>query len=421
MNEIKGKSVLIAGYGREGKSVFNFLRKNYPEIEIAIADKNPEAVSGVNLATYSGTNYLAHAEKFDTVVLSPGISKTSKGLENARCITTATNIFFEYVRGSRIIGITGTKGKSTTSSLIAHILQSTLPDVRLVGNVGIPVLDHVNNFNSNTVFVVELSSYQLDTIHYSPHIAVILPIFEEHLNYHGSMEKYVASKSNITKHQTAVDYLVFYKDNTYTVKIADSSKAKKISFGKKEFKSKLLGDANKINMAAAYTVAKLFTTNDSMIKTAISTFEPLPHRLESVGVFNNIEFINDSLSTIPEATINALECFPGRIGTLIAGGYDRGIDYSKLASAIINSGIKSLVLFPDTGKKIEAYLPSNDINIFHTDSMEEAIRFAYKNTPPGEIVLLSPASTSFNLFIDYEDRGNKFKKFAYELSKDFTQ
>ncbi len=414
MTEIRGDKILVAGFGREGKSAHAYLRKHFPWLEIVIADQNPEALKGIYYRSYSGKNYLKEIDKFDTVIKSPGIPPTEI-VKKAKHVTSLTNIFFESCPG-KIVGITGTKGKSTTSSLIAHILATSKKDVRLIGNVGNPALDYLEGATSDTVFVMELSSYQLMDVHYSPHVAVLLPIYEEHLNYHGSMKNYVSAKANITKFQSVNDYLLYYEGNDYCKGIASDSSATKVSFRKFIGDTSLPGEANQINTGAAVAVATHFAVPGKKIIAALQSFKPLPHRLENIGVYQGIEFVNDSLATIPEATIHALEAFEGKVETLIAGGFDRGINFLNLGPEITRSGVKTLILFPDTGKKIEQSLPKNNIKVFHTKSMKQAVKLAYAHTSRGKVCLMSPASTSFNLFKDYEDRGNQFKKYVQTLS-----
>ncbi len=419
MSEIRGKNILIVGYGREGKSVLGYLEKNYKDVNIAIADKNREALSGLKYKTFSENSYLSDIEGFDTVIKSPGIPP-DEIFSKAKHLTTLTNIFFEACPGT-VIGITGTKGKSTTSSLIAHILGLLKPDVRLIGNVGKPALDYLENATSSTVFVMELSSYQLMDTHFSPHIAVLLPIYEEHLNYHGNFENYWAAKANITKFQGQNDYFVYFTENEICKKVALRSPAKRIGFNKLNLESKLKGSANYINIAAAFTTVKLLSDDEQKILEAIKSFSPLPHRLESVGVFRGIEFVNDSLATIPEATMHALEALGPGVETLIAGGFDRGINFTALGEVLAKSSLKTLILFPDTGERIKNALvaadPQSNIDIFEVETMEKAVELAYENTASGKICLMSPASTSFNLFRDYEDRGNQFKDLVAQLGK----
>ena len=377
MKEIKGTKILIVGFGKEGKSTFGYLKKNYPKLKITVVDKQID-----------GENYLNEIEKYDTVIKSPGVPAKDK-IKKAKHLTTPTNIFFEKCPGT-IIGVTGTKGKSTTSSLIAHILKQFKKDVRLVGNVGNPALDYLEKANKETFFVMELSSFQLSDIHYSPHIAVLLPIYQEHLDYHGNMRNYVKAKANITKFQIEKNYFLYYKKNKYCQQITKTTKAFKIPFEKfsKNIPLPLLGEANKINVAAAVAAASLFISKKKVLN-AIYTFKPLPHRLEFAGEFQGINFVNDSLATIPEATANALSAFNNEIETLIAGGHDRGINYRILGKAIANSKVKNLILFPNTGEKIEKIIKTTKvkrkIKIFHTTKTKDAVNIAYKNTSKGKL------------------------------------
>jgi len=408
MSEIKGKKVLIVGFGREGKSALRFLERYHPEADIFIRDKQ-----------YDGDSYLDEIGDYDTVIKSPGIPP-DKRFKKAKHLTTLTDIFFDACPGT-VIGITGTKGKSTTATLTAHILKQFRPDVRLVGNVGNPALDYLEHSTRESVFVMELSSFQLTDIHYPPHIAVLLPIYREHLDYHKTFANYISAKANITKFQTSSDYLIYYAENKFCQKIAEKSKAQKKSFYKFAGNTPLAGEANKINSAAAFTAANFLVPDGRAILASMQSFEPLPHRLEKIGVFRRIEFVNDSLATIPEATMHALETLGEGVETLIAGGHDRGINFSKLGKALSRSSVKTLILFPDTGDKIEKALksvaPRTKIKILKTDKMHEAARFAFENTREGKICLLSPASSSFNLFKDYEARGNAFRQEVEKLAK----
>jgi UDP-N-acetylmuramoylalanine--D-glutamate ligase len=374
--EVRGRSALILGYGREGKSIHAWLKKHYPKLRIAVTDQK------------DGTEYLSHIAEYDTVVRSPGVPPYLLG--RARHITSATNIFFSRVQG-KTIGITGTKGKSTTASLIAHILRVVYPDVRLVGNIGNPMLDALSGSSKNTVFVIELSSHQLVDIRYSPKIAVLLEIVPEHLDYYPDFASYKRAKENIFRFQKPGDHLV--RGETLDA----------------VYKTTLLG--NRENIAAAVKVARFMNVPEQVIQKQLATFSPLPHRLEFVGEHRGVRFYNDSLATIPEATIHALEALGGKVVTLIAGGYDRGLDYSALGSYLGHSSVNTLILFPDTGKKI-ARVVKTKIHTYAVGSMEEAVRLAYEHTPKGKICLLSPASASYNMFRDYEDRGNQFKEWV---------
>jgi len=446
--EVVGKSVLLAGFGREGKSTLKYIQNHYPNTLVSIADSNPNleaTIRGVE-NVYTGENYLREVKNFDTVVRSPGIPRDLPGFKEARHLTSAMNIFFSECPGT-IIGITGTKGKSTTTSLIHHILKNEFSDVRLVGNIGIPALGFLDEAKADTIFVTELSSYQLDDIKYSPHIAVLLAISQEHLSYHGSMDNYVHAKSHIVDFQNLNDFVVYSRDNKYAKKIATSSLGVNIESGSLESmpvsawndgeaihiktrsgeiqslielsKLSLIGKANVINTTAAVIVALLCDVKPSSIKSSIETFIPLEHRLEPAGTYVGIKFYNDSLATTPEATINAIEAFSNNVTTLIAGGYDRGLDYTDLGKYITKSSIRNLLLFPDTGKQIEKSVRNSDpkttINFVSVHDMKQAVELAYELTPKGTTCIMSPAAASFNLFKDYADRGNQFKELVKEI------
>ncbi|OGG24069.1 UDP-N-acetylmuramoylalanine--D-glutamate ligase [Candidatus Gottesmanbacteria bacterium RIFCSPLOWO2_01_FULL_43_11b] len=401
MNEIRGKKILILGFGREGQSVKRFLAAHYPNIIINTADQK------------DGKDYLKHLNEYDTVIRSPGIPSRLQELvdykKNSGWITTATNIFFSQRKGITM-GVTGTKGKSTTASLTAHILKQKFSDVRLVGNIGSPMLDHLDGVTNKTIFVIELSSHQLEDIRYSPHIAILLPIVPEHLDYYASYDAYVRAKTNIIRFQTKKDVVIFHST---VKKIAETSLGKEIPIVDSKFSAPTLR-GNTTNIQAAVTVAKYFDISGDTIKKSLGTFHPLPHRLEFVGEYKKIRFFNDSLATIPEATIHALRALGSDVETLIAGGFDRGLDYTILRDYLNKHPVKTLILFPDTGEKI-----GRDVSIqkFFVRSMEEAVKLAYKHTPKNKICLLSPASASFNLFKDYEDRGNQFKDWVRKLAR----
>lgn len=410
-NEIHGTSVLILGYGREGKSTHSWLQKHYPALRVSIADK-----------TTGGNEYLARIHAYDTVIRSPGVSPyKAEIVEYVRSgghVTTATNIFFSLVKG-RTIGITGTKGKSTTTSLIAHILSARYKDVRLVGNIGRPMLDEVDSGTGETIFVVELSSHQLVDIRYSPHTAVILRIVSEHLDYYPDFASYVSAKSNIVKFQQSSDSVVYNPKHAEVAAIVERGKAARHPFYSKDAPhcpTHLLGNTE--NVLAATTVAHIFGVSDAAIKLQIGSFTPLPHRLEFVDEYKAIRFYNDSLATIPEATIHALNALGPGVGTLIAGGYDRHLDYSEFGRYMKDHPPDVLILFPDTGKRIWDAVPESvkgKIQVYHAGSMQEAVSLAYAHTPKGKICLLSPAAASYNMFRDYADRGEQFREWVQKL------
>lgn len=406
--QVLGWKVLILGFGREGKAVMDYYKKHYPNIEIGIADKN------------DGENYLEKIKDYEIIIKSPGIPyfpQIRKAKKQGKIITSATQIFFDNFKGT-IVGVTGTKGKSTTSSLIYEVLKQGGKDVYLIGNIGKPALDLLDDLTENSVIVFELSSFQLEDLSKSPHIAVITNLYPEHLDHHGDLSAYIEAKSNITNYQTAKDYLIYNEENLEASSIAKASRAQKIPYSKKDLvkiKTSLLGEHNLLNTIPATLIGGLFNIPVEVIAKAITNFKPLPHRLEFIGEFKGVKFYNDSLSTIPQATAAALSALGKNVETLITGGFDRGIDYSLLGPAITSSGVKNLILFPSTGERIweavkKVKSQKSKVKSFNANNMKEAVKLAFENTKKRKICLLSPASSSFNMFKDYADRGNQFKK-----------
>jgi len=396
----KYKKILILGYGKEGQATEKFLKKYLPDVKIGIADKN------------LNPNYLDEQKDYDLVIRSPGISKKLV----IRPYTTASNIFLANIKNA-VIGVTGTKGKSTTASLIYSILKKAGKKVRLVGNIGQPMLEELlMPVDEKTIFVVEFSSYQLEDIQYSPNISVVLNLFPEHMNYHGDIKNYFDAKKNII---SKADYFIYnpryekLKDWVKETKCKTVPFVKKINFDIKDIS--LIGEHNWENIKAAVTVAHLLKISDDIIKEAVKSFKPLPHRLQLIGIFKGITFFDDAISTIPESTIFAIKALKN-IGTIFLGGEDRGYQFEKLVKTIFDYKIPNVVLFPDSGGKIfniiQLQKKQQLLRFFKTTSMEEAIKFAYQYTPKGQICLLSCASPSYSLWKNFEEKGNEFQKYV---------
>jgi UDP-N-acetylmuramoylalanine--D-glutamate ligase len=393
------KDVLILGYGKEGEVTKKYLKKYFPKIKIDIADQKNDV------------NYLQKQNDFDLVIKTPGLPKELV----TRPYTTATNLFFSQIK-NLTIGVTGSKGKSTTASLIFSILQAAGKKVRLLGNIGSPMLEILlQPIDPEEIFVIELSSYQLDDIQYSPNIAVALNLFPEHMNYHGDVKKYYTAKSNIAKLQKQSDIFIFDKKDKELKRWLPVADAKKIPFNDiklENIKSSLLGKHNVENIKAAVAVAEVLKISKKSIKEGIEKFQSLPHRLELVGEFQGIKFYDDAISTTPESTIAAINSL-NNVETIFLGGLDRGYDFVKLAGVIDKSKIRNIVFFPDSGKKIEESLQKKSkkkYQTLHTKNMAEAVKFATANTKTGGICLLSTASPSYSLWKNFEEKGNQFKK-----------
>jgi len=398
------KKILILGYGKEGMSVERFLKANASMSEIIIADKN------------DGEDYLLRQKEADLVVRSPGVRVELV----FKKWTTATNIFFSNFPGTTI-GVTGTKGKSTTASLVASMLWTKGGDIRLIGNIGSPMLDELTTSNKDTIAVIELSSYQLSDLYFSPHIALIVNWYPEHSDFHGSFDAYKKAKQNSIYFQNEKDYFIFDPEEKEVVGWTSLTKANPLpytdDFPFELEKIPLLGDHNKKNIRGALTVARLFNVTDEEAQKAVYSFIPLPHRLQNAGTFKGITFYDDAISTTPESTIAALRSL-ANVDTLFLGGQARGYDFSQLMQVIEERQIRALVLFPETGFRIKQLLfKMNDYNpnILEASSMEDAIAFAYRNTGVGHICLLSTASPSYSLWKNFEEKGDLFQKFARSL------
>ncbi len=454
MKEILGQSVLLLGYDREGKSTHRYLLDHYPDKKIGIADqRDVEPIVDSSVELHTGKDYLQSLIGYDVVVRSPGVPlqlpELQECIEEGKKVTSATNIFFSECPGM-VIGVTGTKGKSTTASLTNQILCREYPDVRLVGNIGRPALDYLHGADKKTIFVAELSSFQLEDIHYSPHITVLLAIVPEHLDRYRDFSEYVRAKGRILEHQTAEDIVIFNPSHEVVDRLGMKGLGRKFRFSLKPRKEAdcyfegndvfvqkgnnepqfvlhqseipLVGKGNLENTLAAVSVGVILNVPLLKIRQSISEFKSLEHRLEFAGEYRGIRFYNDSLATIPEATIHALEALGDDVETLIAGGHERNLDFSKLKEFLGKRRLRTLILFPPTGERIwEALSGSTPKELqpkrHDVSSMEEAVRIAFATTSPGKICLLSPAAASFGLFRDYQERGEQFKELVERLGK----
>lgn len=430
LEELKNKKILIVGRGVEGAAVARFLKKHVPSSRVAIVDKK------------DGKDYLIKQKEYDIAIKSPGVKRELITIP----YTTATNIFFANTKG-KIIGITGTKGKSTTSTLIYQMLKKEGKNVHFGGNIGQSPLDFLDTLDDQSWIVLELSSFQLQDLKMSPHIAVLLMVTMEHLDYHKDVNEYVEAKRNILRFQTAADMAIINRDypTSHETDIHTSAKVYQVSREKdceqgcfiKDQKVKiknknsettvidvknisLLGKHNLENVCAAVMAATLAGVSKQNIASVLKSFKGLEHRLEFVGEYSGIRFYNDSLATLPQATIEALEALP-ETETLIAGGYDRGLDYEVLGAYVTKTNVKTLILFPPTGEKIwegvcKTVSSETRPEKFDVTRMEQAVGIAKAETIPGKICLLSPASASFGIFINYKDRGEQFKREVAKLS-----
>ncbi len=444
---IDGKNVAILGFGREGRATLPWVLEDGSASLVAIVDMNPvtlpegiepQVAESIQLVT--GADYQKCLNDYDVVFKSPGIVlEQDKGYYTCK-IVSEMDVFFEAYK-DRIIGITGTKGKSTTTTLMYHVLKSAGRKVLLAGNIGIPVFDIAKDIEDDTMMVVELSCHQLEYATVSPRIGVLLNIHEEHLDHYGTMEKYVAAKENIYRNQIEGDVIyceqiiapdratakskvvtisapgmtgdesadVVVSDETITLKYA-GGEAYKIPTAD----IALMGRHNYYDMAYVYAIARSLGVSASDIEAGFKTYKTLPHRLQNIGTVDGVTYYDDSISTIDETTIQALNTLKNA-DTVIIGGMDRGISYDSLEKYLATSEVPHIILMEATGKRIydeiEAMADFNRRDrLILVDHLADAVAVAKQVTAKGKACVMSPAAASYGIFKNFEERGDVFKQ-----------
>jgi UDP-N-acetylmuramoylalanine--D-glutamate ligase len=433
--KLKNKKLLILGYGKEGKSTYQFIRKHFPDMTVGIYDRNEIKDSLQKVTVHGGSSYQEILSDYEMIIKSPGIVFNSRNARDLKKLTSQTDLFLEFYR-DQTIGITGTKGKSTTSSLVYHILKSADKDAVLVGNIGIPVFDALEKIKDTTLVVYELSSHQLEYVTHSPHISLHLNIYQEHLDHYGTFEKYAIAKENIYKFQQKGDLFVYNKEfidpgrkfKADILTISNTSedadiavKENRICYQGRAIEINddeilLKGPHNTYNIAAAYSISRYLDISDKEFYEAVKTFRPLPHRLEYVGEVGQVKYYNDSISTCCETTIQAVNSIKN-VDTVILGGMDRGIEYKPLVDFLLDSEVRNVVLMPDTGYRIRNLITNSDKtdngkHVFMVADIEEAVKVAKQETQSGMTCLFSPAAASYGFFRNFEERGEIYKKFV---------
>lgn len=422
IRRLSGKKILIAGFGREGRSTLRFLQDYMPDAVVGIADKNATALQELDKERYmlfSGDDYMKSSSEFDIVIKTPGISVKDADIDVSK-ISSQTDLFLEAFH-SQIVGVTGTKGKSTTSTLIYHLLRESGNDVVLAGNIGIPIFDCIPDITERTIIVYELSAHQLQFINRSPHVGIILNVFEEHLDHFGIFEKYKYAKINVLRYMCDYDVAVVNNDLS---KEAELLKKKYVDFETSQFdccnikweELPLLGDHNKLNVKAALLACISLGISLDKLIPHLYTFKPLEHRQEFVGVFNGMKFFNDSISTIPQATIAALSTIKN-VNFLLLGGFDRGIDYSPLASYLKDNPVENVLVTGAAGQSIKNALLAVAYKgrIIEYSDLESAFEIIRQETKTNGVCLLSPAAASYDRYKNFEERGRIFKELAMKF------
>ena len=427
-NFFKGKRVLILGLGREGRSTLDILRNI--DCTIGIADKNLTPTTELmQYELYLGENYLDCLDKFDIIMKSPGIALLDKISDEVKArITSQTDLLLRF-RKNTLIGITGTKGKSTTSSLTCHILKECGKNAVLIGNIGVPPLERIGEFEEDTIIVCEMSCHQLEYVQASPDIAVLLNVFEEHLDHYVDFNAYKNAKENIYHYMNEKGTLIIGSDcvhdsfgcDVVTASLdcgdadifvtKDMLSINGIEIPLSGISTKLIGHHNFYNIGIAVCIALTLGCDKDEALKAVASFNGLPHRLENVGTFGGVQYINDSISTCPSTAIAAVKSFD-KVDTIIIGGMDRGIDYTELVKFLNDSDIENVILLPDSGYRIYPELDGGKRSIYKAESLIDAVRHA-KNVTKVRC-LLSPAAASYGFYKNFEERGEHFKKLVSE-------
>ena len=439
---IKGKRILLLGYGREGQSTWNVLRRLGTYEALDIADlKAPAALPEDGTVWHTGPDYQKCMDDYDVVFKSPGIVLERPENEYRCSILSQTEVFFQCYR-DQIIGITGTKGKSTVTTLLYHLLKQAGMDALLVGNIGIPALDHMEEVKPDTRIVFELSCHQLEYMTVSPHIGILVNIHEEHLDHYGTMEKYVEAKHHIFKNQRPDDILIcnvqcLPEEGTCPsgliragmdgsgkeLDVVQEQDGTWVHFRGKSFciptdEIKLLGQHNYFDIGVAYGVCSILGMDDQVFARGLKTYEPLPHRLQYIGEREGVKYYDDSISTICDTTIQALKTLKDT-DTVLIGGMDRGIDYRELIEYLSDCQVPHIILMEATGKRIyqeiHKYYPEfkNRARLILAEHLEDGVKRARQITRPGTSCVLSPAAASYGIFRNFEERGETFSRLVF--------
>lgn len=426
---LKGKKVLILGFGREGRSTLEFIREYLPEQELTVADANAVQLDDPHARLVCGEHYMDAINSYDIVMKSPGISVRDVKISPTTLVTCQTDLFLQYADCARTVGVTGTKGKTTTSSLIYAILQAAGVKSCLIGNIGVPVFDCLDDTDGMTA-VIEMSSHQLEFCRHSPDIAVLTNLYPEHLDHYNGYVGYVNAKLNIARHQTAENLFLINGDQDVSG-VADltrfPARLERISLREQgdAFTQELFacndylrGEHFHYDILFAMHAARDLGIADEAILKGVSSFRGAPHRLQFVGEYAGIKWYDDAIATIPRAVECGVEGL-GDVDTLIIGGMDRGLDYTEFEDYLCRCGVRNIVCLPDTGRAIGRNLITRHCGkmIYQAEDMEQAVQMAANVTEHGRTCLLSPAASSYNVYRDFEHKGDDFQRCVRELGR----
>jgi UDP-N-acetylmuramoyl-L-alanine---L-glutamate ligase len=432
--ELTGQRVAIWGFGREGRAAIRALRQRLPGLTLSLYCSEAEAVEAKTfddaLQIYAHEPDAVALSAYDIVVKSPGISAYKPAILTAQAqgtrFTSGTALWFGENPHARVIAITGTKGKSTTTALTAHLARSLGVRTALAGNIGLPLLELLDQ--QADIWAIELSSFQTGEAG-AVDLGVITSLYEEHLDWHGSAEQYVADKLKLVDAATQLlvnaaqpvlldrtsshaDRKLFGQSLGWHVADGHIKRGDASVFAVEKLSAP--GLHNALNACAALASLDLMGIDATAAAPALSSFVPLPHRLQPLGERDGVHWINDSISTTPLATIAALDSLQGREVTVIVGGHDRGLDWSPFVGAVAQRPSLRVVAQGANGARIASALrmAKSETPLGDVDKLPEAIEMARTITPQGGVVLLSPGAPSFDQFHDYAERGRRFAEMA---------
>lgn len=411
--------IAIAGFGAEGRASYSYW--NAPQNQLVIIDERA-VEAPVDASTMTGEGVFERLNGFDLVVRGPSVAPHK--IKTDGKVWSATNEFFAKCPAP-IIGVTGTKGKGTTSSIITAILRAAGKTVHLMGNIGVPALEILPSISEDEIVVYELSSFQLWDLEKSPHVAVVLMIEPDHLEVHADFADYVAAKANITAYQLTTDRVVYYAENEWSVQIAQASVGQRLPYPNERtvhvrgdffyyqdtkiceiINVQLPGDHNLENACAAIAAVWPWVQDGAVIAEGLRSFDGLPHRLRLVRELDKIKYYDDSIATTPGSAIAAIKAF-AEPRAIILGGSDKGADYTELIE-LCAATRTYVAAIGETGRKILELCERLGVECDYKESLAEAVEAARRAVEGGGAVILSPASASFGMFKNYVDRGEQF-------------
>jgi UDP-N-acetylmuramoyl-L-alanine---L-glutamate ligase len=416
LSQFKDKDIIFTGENRDMSVTAAFLRthsqaRSYSHIYVDL--DNPASAY----------------EQFGKPDLAQTVLVKTSGIPGAKMgapYTTSTQLFFKLIDklGNLTIGITGTKGKTTTSSLVAAMLAQAGKPVVLCGNIGKPMIGYLDDATPETIFVIELSSYQLDELRVSPHIGCVTNLYNDHSDYHGSLEAYWESKHHIVAYMKTDDIFIYNPRFALCAEWAADSLATAIPIDPDEpldmSKTQLIGDHNRVNAIVAKTVAMQAGASEADCIVALESFEPVRHRLKKVAVVNKVLYIDDAIASQPEAAVAGIEAVAHElapVSVMLLGGKDRNYDYTELMRTLAEYNVPSLVFFPETTAKMKAAMPAGySPDMFETSDMTEAVNWAHRHATKDSIVLLSCGAPSYSIWKDFEEKGNQFQAAVHALT-----